>query len=179
MGNEWEELYQQGFNSKEGCDFRWLDLWSPSCFIPGDKGFVWMKDVFWKLTSPVQKVFDTFAGTFATAKAYMFLPRHLHYVRSEIDINCIEEVLLGLVEVFARNILNYVAYIVRVVGAQNVAKVSVSAIRGLATRHNKQIWDAPTFWRPAQSFHAQTTHLLFICLRYLSSYAMAECPPFT
>lgn len=52
------------------------------------KDSVWMKDVIGKSTSPGQTVVYPCAGTFATTKDCMLLPRNLRLVAREIHKVC-------------------------------------------------------------------------------------------
>lgn len=71
-----------------------------------EKGFVWSKDVTEKFTSLGKADLDTFTNVFDVVKACMLLPKHSRFVGREINTVCFKESILGVVNMFVRQVLN-------------------------------------------------------------------------
>lgn len=63
-----------------------------------------MRDLACKICWAGDLVLDTLAGTSQTAKAFWLLPEHSRFVGCKTDSACLQDALLGLVEVYAKQV---------------------------------------------------------------------------
>lgn len=68
---------------------------------PEEKNLHCMMNLVQKFSKREVLVVDVFRGTFATAKAYSMTLRHRIFVVCEIDNDCFNKSVQGLVEVYA------------------------------------------------------------------------------
>lgn len=107
----------------------------------------------------------------------MLLRRYRRAVACETDTICFKESLLGVLGVFARQILDERLDIVGKTDMQAAAKVLLFAIDSIGSRWKNMLWYAPGRLCPTETFPAGITHFLCNCLRDYSLYEMEMVLP--
>lgn len=110
---------------------RYSDDWRCSCgcaLYPEQNGVVWMKGVTRQFMLPGQTVLEPSTETLPTVEAGVLPPRYHPSVGCEVGTGCINEKLLGVMEMFVGEILNEESDIVSVASEHAAEKVMMSVI---------------------------------------------------
>lgn len=102
---------------------------------------VFMQIIMVKLRKPADTVLGAFAGTFATTKACLLLPKHRKFIGGDVSKECVEAALPYVVNTFALPVHNPLSYIEGNDEVRQSAEVVMDTMARFSARRRRDVWE--------------------------------------